>query len=99
MVLTPEQIAAMKAAREQKLKSLKNTVSQPVTPIEYRDKGLLVAYKVNLRVSDRDYMRDYVYTMTQRLGRLYTMTEALEDAVKALKENTNFNIIQKPLKK
>lgn len=103
MALTPQQIAQMKAAREEKLKSLsslsrKSSAVSGANATDSVKKEELVAYKINLRISDREYMRDYVYTMTQRLGRLYTMTEALEDAVKSLRENTNFNITKSPKK-
>lgn len=56
-----------------------------------------ISYKFNLRSSDREWLRDYCYTQSQKYGRLYTYTEAIDDAIAALRKSINYNILKKPL--
>lgn len=95
--MTPEELQKLKELKAQKTRSIQNYGGlQQIERTNSSEKAKqLIAYKINITLEDREYLNDYIRTMTQRTGKIYRMSDAIKDAVGSLRENCQFTVLRK----
>lgn len=95
----------IKKIRDERLRALvthypQSSLSSPdVIPEQVRStENHQIPAKYNLRITPDlvNWLNDYAYTMSSRHSRKYTLTEAIDDAIRMLQTHTNIEIIKKP---